>query len=135
LKITLCRHVRWLTGLAAVGALAILVGCSQTPSTNESGSTGSGGNTTASGGSAIEKGKSVYASFRCAQCHQIGGQGGSGGPDLSRIGANTSRTPQWLKEHIKNPRAHSPSSRMPSFEGKIPDADLDNLVAYLGSLK
>lgn len=126
---------RGLTGLAAFGTLLLLVGCSQTPSGSESGSGGSGGGTTASGGSAVEKGKAVYASFRCAQCHRIGGQGGSGGPDLSRVGANPSRTPEWLKEHIKNPRAHSPSSRMPGFEGKIPDADLDNLVAYLGSLK
>jgi hypothetical protein len=64
LKITLRRHTRWLTSVAAVGSLAMLIGCSQTPSANKSGSTGAGGNTTASGGSAVEKGKSVYASFR-----------------------------------------------------------------------
>lgn len=135
MKRTLRRHTCWLTGLSAFGTLLLLIGCSQTPSSSESGSGGSGSSATASGDSAVETGRAVYASFRCAQCHQIGGQGGSGGPDLSRVGANPARTPEWLKEHIKNPRAHTPSSRMPSYEGKISDADLDHLVAYLGSLK
>jgi mono/diheme cytochrome c family protein len=134
-KRTQSCHTRWLIGLSAFGTLLLLIGCSQTPSGSGSGSSGSGSSATASGGSAVEKGRAVYASFRCAQCHQIGGQGGSGGPDLSRVGANPARTPEWLKEHIKNPRAHSPSSRMPGYEGKIPDADLDHLVTYLSSLK
>jgi mono/diheme cytochrome c family protein len=41
----------------------------------------------------------------------------------------------WLAEHVKNPKTHNPGSRMPAFEGKISDADLRALSAYLASLK
>ena len=57
------------------------------------------------------------------------------GPDLTRVGADPSHTPQWLAEHVKNPRSQNPTSRMPAFEGKISDQDLLALGTYLASLK
>src|SRR4030095_15935229 len=35
---------------------------------------------------ALDAGKAVYRKVGCAQCHRFGGEGGSGGPDLSGIG-------------------------------------------------
>lgn len=66
-----------------------------------------------------------------------GGPGGGrrGGPNLSRVGAEAEHTSEWLIAHIKNPKTHNPSSRMPAFEGKISDKDLLALGAYLASLK
>jgi mono/diheme cytochrome c family protein len=80
-------------------------------------------------------GKAVFDANGCARCHSIGGQGGRMGPDLTRVGAEPGHTPQWLVEHVKNPKRHNPSSRMPAFEGRISDRDLLALGAYLGSLK
>ncbi|HZP83728.1 MAG TPA: cytochrome c [Chthonomonadaceae bacterium] len=97
----------------------------------------SGGSAPAAQGDAslVDAGKAVYASNGCARCHSLGGQGGRMGPDLTRVGADTAHTPQWLIEHIKNPKTHNPASRMPAFEGRINDKDLNALGAYLASLK
>lgn len=97
----------------------------------------SSGSAPAAQGSAslVEAGKAVYASNGCAKCHSLGGQGGRMGPDLTRVGADTAHTPQWLIEHVKNPKTQNPASRMPAFEGRINDTDLNALGAYLASLK
>ena len=57
------------------------------------------------------------------------------GPDLSHVGADAKHTTAWLIEHIRNPKAHKPDSRMPAFEGKISEEDLKELAEYLASLK
>jgi cbb3-type cytochrome oxidase cytochrome c subunit len=57
------------------------------------------------------------------------------GPDLSHVGADPTHTSDWLIEHIRNPKAHKPDSRMPAFEGKISDEDLKAIAEYLASLK
>jgi cbb3-type cytochrome oxidase cytochrome c subunit len=64
-----------------------------------------------------------------------GGPGGmiGRGPELSKVGSK--RTRDWLIEHIKNPKAHNPQSRMPGYDGKINDADMQALADYLASLK
>jgi len=86
-------------------------------------------------------GNKVYEANRCARCHAIAGQaadaGGQGrrgkGPDLSKVGAKRDR--DWIVEHVRNPKTHSPNSRMPPFGEKINDADLQSLADYLASLK
>jgi len=83
----------------------------------------------------IVSGKAVFDRNGCAQCHAIGGVGGRSAPDLSKVGAATGRTAEWLVAHIRNPKSHNPMSRMPSFEGKINDQDLLALGSYLASLK
>lgn len=83
----------------------------------------------------IAAGKAVFDTNGCANCHAVAGQGGGKAPDLTRVGADPGHTPQWLAEHVKNPKAHNPGSRMPAFEGKIAEADLAALGVYLASLK
>ena len=83
----------------------------------------------------VEAGKAVFAKNNCANCHAINGQGGRGAPDLSHVGSEEGHTAEWLVAHVRNPKAHKPNSRMPSFEGKISDQELLALGAYLASLK
>ena len=144
-----------------------------------------------------QKGEALYNSNGCSTCHMIDGQGGSIGPDLSRIGA--SRGPTSLKTRLQDPGANLPQvgggifggsltqylmfravekdghevegmrvgedsftivlkdaggkfhglwkpslrslekepgkSFMPSFKGTLSDAQMDDVVAYLMSLK
>lgn len=144
-----------------------------------------------------QKGEALYNSSGCSTCHMIDGQGGSIGPDLSRIGA--SRGPTNLKARLQDPGANLPQvgasmfgnsltqylifravenngqvvegmrigedsftivlkdaggkfhglwkpglrslekepgkSFMPSFKGTLSDAQMDDVVAYLMSLK
>lgn len=82
----------------------------------------------------IAAGKKVYDANGCGGCHAINGTGGMNGPDLSAVGADAKHTPKWLSTKITNPKASKPDSAMPAYE-QIKGKDLDNLVAYLGSLK
>ncbi len=116
------------------------------------------------GGAEFAVGKKVYADNKCAQCHKLGetgggpggmmggppgapdgtkggppggpGRGGMGGPDLTKVGAEPEHTKQWLTDHVRNPKAHKPQSRMPaSGADKISDSDLSALADYLASRK
>jgi mono/diheme cytochrome c family protein len=117
--------------LAGLGLLAasLVVGCTQ------SGGSGSSSASPQADAAMVAAGRSVFDANGCARCHSIGGQGGRMGPDLTRVGAEPGHTPQWLVEHVKNPKSHNPSSRMPAFEGRISDRDLLALGSYLASLK
>ena len=65
----------------------------------------------------------------------FGGPGGGmgRGPSLTNVGTKRSR--DWIIAHIRNPKGHNPQSRMPGFEGKIKDQELEALADYLLSLK
>jgi mono/diheme cytochrome c family protein len=94
-------------------------------------------------------GKKVFKSQGCGRCHAVGevapAQGPAGGPallrsrnrgpNLGKVGAEPEHTIEWFIEHVQNPKAHKADSRMPSFEGKIREADLRTLAEYLASLK
>ncbi|MDE3108514.1 MAG: c-type cytochrome [Acidobacteriota bacterium] len=144
-----------------------------------------------------EKGKAVYESSGCADCHMIDGQGGDSAPDLSNVGAL--RDPGYLRTTLLYPGTDLPQqhlfletggkldyvfvrlvakdgraldgtrvaedsfriviedakgnfhsfdkpdlrelkeepgkSLMPSYKGKLSDAQINDLVAYLASLK
>lgn len=76
----------------------------------------------------------------CAKCHALGGAGGSGkgrskGPDLSKAGADAAHTPDWIAEHIRDPKAHKPDSKMPAFDGKLQPDEIKSIAAYLATLK
>jgi mono/diheme cytochrome c family protein len=122
------RSVSRLVGLGLLAA-SLVVGCTQ------NGGSGSSSASAQADAAMVAAGRSVFEANGCARCHSIGGQGGRMGPDLTRVGAEAGHTPQWLVEHVKNPKAHNPSSRMPAFEGRISDRDLLALGAYLASLK
>jgi cytochrome c2/Ca2+-binding EF-hand superfamily protein len=57
------------------------------------------------------------------------------GPDLANVGKDPEHTVEWFKDYIRNPKSKKPEARMPSFEGKIKNDDLNALAEYLASLK
>jgi cbb3-type cytochrome oxidase cytochrome c subunit len=64
----------------------------------------------------------------------MGGMGGLGrGPPLANVSAKRSR--DWIVAHIRNPKGHNAQSRMPSFEGKLSDEDLEALADFVLGLK
>ena len=85
--------------------------------------------------------------FRCHTVNQVRGPVGSGddednnplrrgaGPELGTAGAAPQRTVEWFMAFIRNPRSKIPTTKMPSFEGKINEQDLRALAEYLASLK
>jgi cbb3-type cytochrome oxidase cytochrome c subunit len=128
---------RWLTGFIVMGLIIILLGCSGSSSQEEDDYKGP-----------HSAGRKVFVANKCANCHAIGGAGGSPGgtggpggsprmkgPDLSKVGKDPAHTIEWIMAHVRNPQAHKPSSRMPKFEDKINDQDLRVLAEYLASLK
>jgi putative heme-binding domain-containing protein len=53
-----------------------------------------------------KKGEAVYNSSGCSACHMIAGQGGSIGPELTRVGASRGATN--LKARLQDPGANLP---------------------------
>ena len=62
-------------------------------------------------------------------CHQLNGEGGKVGPDLSVEGAR-GRTNEWLVGHFKDPPAYTVGSIMPSFKN-LTDDQLQALTVFL----
>lgn len=108
----------------------------------------------------VARGREVYLEEGCQHCHSQYVRPGGGpdeiwwgphrpldrserpptpgnrriGPDLSNVGLR--RSAVWQELHLRNPRAISPGSRMPSY-AHLFDAGSDRgtaLVAYLGTL-
>lgn len=77
------------------------------------------------------KGEKLYADLKCSMCHTIGAGKKKMGPDLTKVGAT--RDKAWLAKYLPNPKAENPKNKMPAAKAK--GADLDNLIAYLLSLK
>ena len=72
---------------------------------------------------------------QCANCHTINGEGGKKGPELSKAGAEAEHTVAWFASFIKNPKSKDVNSRMPGFEGRMDDKDLQTVGKYLTTLK
>jgi nitric oxide reductase subunit C len=91
-----------------------------------------GGSATLARGGADE-GKALYEK-QCKVCHSIGADKGKladkGGP-LDGVGAK--RDAAWLKKYLTDPKAAVPDAKMPKM--KLTDQQLDDLVAYLLTLK
>ncbi len=77
----------------------------------------------------MKNARGAFVRNECIRCHRLGSEGGLQGPDLSQTGWKFSR--QHLRQQILDPQANNPESTMPSFEGKISDADLEALIEYL----
>ena len=75
----------------------------------------------------VLKGQQVYSSLRCSYCHQLRGEGGNSGPDLTRTISVRSDT--WLDEHFRKPRVVTPGSQMPELN--LLDEEIHALIAYL----
>lgn len=77
------------------------------------------------------RGAKLYEDHACGSCHVINGQGNAVGPDLSKVGATRDAT--YLKNKTVNPKFDNPESIMPPTQA--PPEDIDDLVAYMASLK
>lgn len=82
-------------------------------------------------------GKLLYNKMRCYYCHRIGNEGGSTGPDLTKLGAKN-RGIDWQIKNLTDaasthPTKH-PDPRMPKFDKLTAKMFLD-LATYLESLK
>lgn len=76
------------------------------------------------------KGKAVFEAQKCAVCHN-----GKMAEDLSAIGAK--RDAAWLAKYLVNPQPLDPKNppKIKMAAVKVKGQDLDDLVAYLASLK
>ncbi len=81
----------------------------------------------------IAYGKTLYRQEGCFMCHQLNGEGGKVGPDLTVEGTR-GRTREWLIGHFKDPPAYTPGSMMPPFKN-LTDEQLAALAAFLESQK
>ena len=79
-----------------------------------------------------QRGERIYQSWGCPTCHTLDGKGGKIGPDLARAG-ETHTDPYWFRRYLSDPRSIIPTSVKPPV--KLSDADMDDLVAYLMTLK
>jgi len=83
--------------------------------------------------SGARRGRQLFDTIGCRECHTVDGKGGEVGPDLSNEGGK-GRSPAWLETQIRNPRAHDPNTAMPAWDN-LPSAQVNDLVDYLESLK
>lgn len=84
-------------------------------------------------GKGSSMGQTLFKKHDCSACHQIGGLGGTAGPELTHIGLEKPDA-EWHIRHLKNPEAVVPGSAMPAFS-HLRDEDLRELAEYLITLK
>ncbi len=77
----------------------------------------------------IAYGKTLYRQEGCFMCHQLNGEGGKVGPDLTVEGTRGRRR-EWLIGHFKDPPAYTPGSMMPPFKN-LTDEQLGALTEFL----
>ncbi len=81
----------------------------------------------------IAYGKTLYRQEGCFMCHQLQGEGGRVGPDLTVEGTR-GRTDEWLIGHFKDPPKYVSGSIMPPFVN-LTDAQLQALTLFLQNQK
>lgn len=81
----------------------------------------------------VDYGKKLYRQEGCFSCHQLNGQGGKVGPDLTKEGTR-GRSNAWLIGHFKSPAAYTPGSVMPSFKN-LTHQQLQALTSFLQNEK
>lgn len=102
--------------------------------------------------SEVERGEAVFVKFGCTACHGIGGVGGRKNvnaglgeevPPLLYVKAYYEHDVESLKNVIRNGRQPTPRATphrprpplyMPAWKDRIPEEDINALVAYLFSL-
>lgn len=68
---------------------------------------------------------------KCIVCHKLGEEGGTIGPDLSKIGRQ--REMDWLLRWLENPQAVKPGATMPRIP--LTEEERKALAEYLAGLK
>jgi cytochrome c2 len=81
-------------------------------------------------GADVEKGKEAYKTAKCGMCHSIGGVGGKQKP-LDGVGARLKA--DQIKKWVTAPAEVKPDTKKKPI--KVAEADLDNITAYLLTLK
>lgn len=81
----------------------------------------------------IAYGKTLYRQEGCFMCHQLEGEGGRVGPDLTVEGTR-GRANEWLIGHFKDPPKYVSGSIMPPFKN-LTDAQLQALTVFLQNQK
>ena len=91
---------------------------------------------------AVSRGRQVFETTACVNCHAVGGIGADGrfGPDLTHLMSRDTiasgaapNTPDNLRLWIRNPDALKPGSRMPAMN--LSDQDVNAVAEYLESLR
>jgi mono/diheme cytochrome c family protein len=74
----------------------------------------------------------LYARYKCYDCHQFNGYGGTLAPDLSFEGSRAQH--KWLIQFLKNPQTLRPTLtfRMPRFN--MSDRDATVIADYIGTV-
>ncbi len=92
---------------------------------------------------ASASGPGLFKKYYCIDCHTLGHEGGTVGPDLSNVGRTKSLS--WIKAQILNPATHFILgkktdidgkvyfARMPGFKKTIPPSAVDKLAEYIKS--
>jgi mono/diheme cytochrome c family protein len=89
----------------------------------------------------IAAGKKLYTDLKCSSCHQVAGQGGKTASALDKVGTKlpAADIKKWLTNTADMEAKVTPKPKVPMsgfMKSKtLADADVDALVAYLGSLK
>lgn len=81
----------------------------------------------------ISYGRTLFRQEGCMGCHQLDGEGGKVGPELTNEGTR-GRSDKWLVGHFKDPSAYTPGSVMPPFN-QLTDDQLHALTVLLQSEK
>ena len=91
---------------------------------------------------AVARGRKVFESAACVNCHTVRGTIASGtfGPDLTHLMSRETiaagvaiDNPEYLKAWLNDPDAMKPGVLMPTMN--LSDKDLDELVAYMETLR
>ena len=80
----------------------------------------------------VQTAANLYASS-CVACHKLDGQGGTVGPNLSKVGSR--RDYETIRAIIVDPLSNYDESEMPPFGDKLPKEQIDAMARYLASRK
>ena len=83
-------------------------------------------------------GQAVYTAQKCSVCHQVAGKGNKANP-LDGVGAKlkADEIHEWIVDPAGAAKKANSTKKppMPAKYKSLPKADIDNLVAYMQSLK
>jgi ubiquinol-cytochrome c reductase cytochrome b subunit len=79
---------------------------------------------------AVEIAATVFARY-CVGCHEVDGDGGTEGPDLSHAGRKHDLVA--LRRWIADPESVDPDAEMPAFGKRLSSAELEAIAALLAS--
>jgi len=84
----------------------------------------------------IERGQKVYVAQKCGTCHSIDGKGNRKGP-LDDVGSKLTEEELrlWIVDAPAMTAKTNAARKPPMKSYKLPEEDLDALVAYMRSLK